>query len=161
MARLREVIAHPDTMGVIVQRITSAEHPETLRDIARAWQVPPGKLAEWITEDRVRSEQYANALRFAGEQAALETVKIADESRPEDAAKTKIQVQTRQWLAGRLARDRFGDSTEVKHTGAVSLIAVLSGIPRAAAIDVTPTPVLENVPAEKSPEKSKTHEVLI
>lgn len=170
MARLREVKDDPTTMSVIVQRITDADSPETLKDIARAWKVPAGGLAQWITEDRERSEQYANALRIAADQAALETVRIADAASPETVGVAKVKIQARQWLAGKLSRERFGEMNEVRHTGQVSLIAVLSSMPRGRGIDVTPervtgvlpapvvgegeAVVVEAVVAETSPEKN-------
>lgn len=145
LERLRAIVEKPDTMSQIVQRITDADEPQSLKAIARAWRVPHGKLAQWITEDRERTEQYAAALRIAGEMAALEVVEIADSATPESAFVDKLRIQTRQWYASRLARERFGESTEVKHTGQVSLVALLSGLPRGTPmVDVTPErPALE------------------
>lgn len=149
LARLAECIADPATMSIIVQKITDADSPETLKDIARAWQVPLGRLAEWITEDRERSEQYANALRIASEQLALESIRIADDVIPEAGAvqKAKLQVDTRLKIASKLAREKFGEAVEHRHTGSVSLIAVLSSMPRGRVVDVTqgsaPAPGLE------------------
>lgn len=143
--RFEGVIARPDTMSVIVQRVTDAEDPQTLKEIARSWKIPLGRLAEWITADRERSEQYAAALRLAGETAALDVLRIADAAVPEDVQVRKLQVDARRWYAGRLARERFGDSTEVKHTGTVSLVAILSSMPKGNVVDVTPA-IEENVP---------------
>lgn len=130
LARFKEIAADPQTMGVIVQRITDAETPESLKAIAKAWQVPLGKLAEWITEDSERAGQYANALRIAGEQRALEVIEIADSATPENVGVKKLQVEARKWYAGKLARDRFGEMNEVRVTGQVGLVAILSGMPR-------------------------------
>ena len=138
LQRFEEVIADPMTMSVIVQRITDADAPETLKEISRAWQVPLGKLAEWITQDRERTEQYANALRIAAEQCALDTVRIADSANPETVAVRKLQVDTRFRLASKLAREKFGEMNEVRHTGSVSLMAVLASMPRGRELDVTP-----------------------
>lgn len=172
LARLRDVIADPSTMGVIVQRVTDADQPETLKEIARSWKVPLGKLAEWITEDRERAEQYAGALRIASEQAALDSIRIADSAPQQavdpagkplfdeagkpilivpDVQRDKLRVETRKWLAGKLARDKFGEAIEHKHTGSVSLIAVLSSLPRGRVIE---QPVTEtSVP--KLPQKAQ------
>lgn len=168
LARLAEVIADPNTMSVIVQRITDGDDPETLKQIAKAWQVPAGKLAEWITEDRDRAEKYALALKIAAEQAALDTARISDgvpvqavdpNGKPlfdetgkpvlihHDVARDKLRVETRKWLAGKLAREKFGEMNEVKVSGSVSLIAVLSSLPRGRGVDVTPETVTSALPA--------------
>lgn len=156
LARFEAVKADPNTMSVIVQRVTDADRPETLKDIARSWKVPLGKLSEWITEDRGRTEQYAAALKVAGETAALEILRIADDAKPEDVAVAKLKVEARKWYAGRLARDRFGESQEVRHSGSVSLVAILSSMPKGQVIDVTPEPpaLPENVPSKNPAEIS-------
>ena len=157
LERLRDVVADPNTMSVIVQRITDADEPETLKDIARSWKVPLGKLAEWLTEDRDRAEQYANALRIAAEQHALETIAIVDAATPDDVAVAKLRADTRFKLASKLARDKFGEMNEVRVSGAVSLISVLSSLPRGNVIDVTPE---ESAP-KKIPEKIAEKQELI
>lgn len=148
LARLEAVKADPLTMSVVVQRITDADRPETLKDICRAWRVPYGKFCEWILDDRERAEKYSAALRFVAEAEAHAALAIADGVEPErDAvAKAKLQIDTRMRLASKWARDRYGESSEVRHTGQVSLVAVLSGMPRGREIDVTPqapAPLLE------------------
>ena len=164
LARLREVTADPHAMSIIVQRITDADAPETLRDIAKSWRVPLGQLSLWITEDAARAEQYASALKLAGEMAALDVVKISDIATPEDVQVRKLQIDARKWYSAKLSRERFGESTEIKHTGNVSLLAVLAGIPKGATeIDVTPVQasdaggrVLGGItigPAQEAPEK--------
>lgn len=170
LARLEAVKADPLTMSVVVQRITDADAPETLKDICRAWRVPYGKFCEWILDDRERAEKYSAALRFVAEAEAHAALAIADGVEPErDAvAKAKLQIDTRMRLASKWARDRYGESSEVRHTGQVSLVAVLSSLPRGRQIDVTPTleedtatltlppPAdSENVPDEKTVEKTR------
>lgn len=167
LARLADVIADPNTMGVIVQRITDADSPETLRDIARSWEVPLGRLAEWITEDRERAEQYANALRISGEMAALDVVRIADSATAEDVAARKLQIDARKWYASKLAREKFGEMNEVRVSGSVSLLTVLASLPRGRELDVTlervtsalPAPVVQET-LEKIPEKFSEAELI-
>lgn len=171
IARLREVTSDPNALSVIVQRITDADTPETLKDIARSLGVPLGKLSEWITEDRERTEQYANALRIASEQAALDSLRIADgipqqavdpDGKPlfdsagnpvlitPDVQRDKLRVDTRMKLASKLAREKFGEMNEVRVSGSVSLISVLSSLPRGNVIDITP----EAGAPKKIPEKT-------
>lgn len=161
LARFKDVVADPQTMGMIVQRITDGETSESLKQIAKAWQIPLGKLAEWITEDSERAQQYANALRIAGEQRALEVIEIADSATPETVGVRKLQVEARKWYAGKLSRDRFGEMNEVKVTGQIGLVAILSGLPRTSrtlehepvALVGKDVKVLGVTPAAKIPEQ--------
>lgn len=179
LARLEAVKSDPTTMGVVVQRLADGE---TLKAIARSWQIPYGKFAEWIVEDSERSAMYSGALKLWGDALAQEVVQIADEVEADrDAvAKAKLQAQVRMQLAGKWNRERYGESTEVKHTGSVSLVAILSGLPRGREIDVTPagatgalpspaapdtvtlpqTAPDENVPAEKIAGKTRAEELI-
>lgn len=135
LARFRDVVADPNTMSIVVQRMADGE---TLKDIAKAWKVPYGKLCEWITEDRDRTEQFSNAQRFAAEALAQDVVAIADAATPETVAVQRLRIDARKWATSKWDRPKYGDALEHKHTGGISLISVLSGIPRGAEIDVTP-----------------------
>lgn len=145
MARLREVMADANSMSIIAQRLMDGE---TLKQIAKAWQVPYGKLAEWVIEDRDRADKYNAALKIWADSLAQECVAISDEQSAvekrdgstfdPDVPRDKLRIETRLKLAGKWNRERYGDSTEVKHTGHVSLISVLSTLPKGNVIDVTP-----------------------
>jgi hypothetical protein len=153
MARLREVVADPQTMGVLVQRLSDGE---TLKSIAKGWQIPYGKLAEWLIEDRERSERYNAALKIWADSLAQESVGIADDGGTEagEVQRDKLRIDTRLKLAGKWNRDRYGDATEVKHTGSVSLLAILSSMPRGNVIEQDATPPAVEVLPEKNSEKS-------
>jgi hypothetical protein len=154
LARFAEVAAAPDTMGIIVQRLTDADAPDTLKQIAKDWQVPYGRLCQWITEDRERAEQYSLALKFAADSFAHECVPLADGvSKPEDVPAAKLQIDTRLRVAGKWDRNRYGEQTKIEHGGSLSLISVLSSIPRGE--------VFENeVPAPALPRQVATEEVI-
>jgi hypothetical protein len=145
MARFEDVIAKPDTMSIVVQRLSDGE---TLKEIARAWEIPYGRFAQWIIEDRERSERYNAALKIWADSLAQECVAIADEqcevekrdgsTFDPDVPRDKLRIETRLKLAGKWHRERYGESQEVKHTGSVSLVSILSSMPRGHTIDVTP-----------------------
>jgi hypothetical protein len=102
LARFRETIEDPTTLSVIVQRVTDGE---TLKDIAVAWKIPYGRLAEWLIEDRERSEQYNQALQIWSDSLAQESVKIADGgTEPGDVQRDKLRIDTRLKLASKLNR---------------------------------------------------------
>src|SRR3954469_6894776 len=75
-ARFAEVSTNPSTMPILVQRLSEGE---TLKDIAKDWEIPYGRLAQWVIEDRERSEQYNLALKVWADALAQECVAIADE----------------------------------------------------------------------------------
>lgn len=166
LARFRETIEDPTTLSVIVQRVTDGE---TLKDIAVAWKIPYGRLAEWLIEDRERSEQYNQALAIWVDSLAHESVKIADDGGAEagKVQRDKLRIDTRLKLAGKLNRPRYGDAVEHKHTGSVSLISVLSSLPRGRVVDVTPEAATGALPApagetslEKIPEKTDESDLI-
>ena len=115
MARFEEMIAEPDVMEVIVQRLTDAEEPETLEDIARSRKVPYGRLSAWITESRERTERYANAMRVRAEALAHQTVRIADDAGDTkgELGRAKLRIDTRLKMAGHLKPETYGGATNV------------------------------------------------
>lgn len=141
MARLRDVVAQENSMSIITQRLMDGE---TLKEIAKAWQVPYGKLAEWVIEDRERSERYNAALKIWADSLAQECVAIADEQAEvakrdggtfdPDVPRDKLRIETRLKLAGKWNRERYGETTEIKHSGNVSLISVLATLPRTGEV---------------------------
>jgi hypothetical protein len=159
LARWNVVKADEMTMPIVVQRIADGE---TLKQIAKAWQVPYGLFAQWLIEDRERSEQYNAALKLWMDSLAQETVQIADEQAAvvkEDGStydpnvqRDKLRIDTRLKLAGKLNRERYGDQTDLKVSGSVSLISVLSSLPRTAAVlDATDAEIIESKPAIPAP----------
>ena len=98
-------------MAVIVQRLTDGE---TLKEIAIAWQIPYGRLAEWIVEDRERSTKYNAALAIWADSIAQECVSIADGGiEGESHHRDKLRIDTRLKLASKWDRNRYGD--QVSH----------------------------------------------
>src|SRR3990167_5997418 len=115
MARLEELTAPGvagETMGMLVQRLTDGK---TLKEIATSLEVPYGKLAEWVTEDATRAEQYARASRIWVDGLARETVRIADDTPPLKGAAqvAKLQIDTRLRLASKLDRGTYGDQVAI------------------------------------------------
>lgn len=166
LARFREIVAQASTMEEIVQRI--AEDGETLKSIAKAWDVPYAKLAQWVVEDKERSELYSRALRFAAETFAHEIVPIVDGKHPDalqDPAARKLQMEGRKWLASKWDRARYGDTQTLEHKGSLSLVAVLAGLPRTGKtidLDGKDVEVIGPVtPAEKIPEQPEKVEAPI
>lgn len=98
-------------MGVIVQRVAEGE---TLKGLAAAWRVPYGRLAQWIVEDKTRSELYVNA------KALCETARADEVHALTDGVTSKLELgianlkfKATQWAAAKWNPARFGDSSSV------------------------------------------------
>jgi hypothetical protein len=139
MARLEVVVAQASTPSVVFQRLTDAEKPETLREIAKAWQVPAGRFIEWFTTTHVAL--YDAALKVRADQLAHEALAIADEQHAvekkdgttydPEVPRDKLRTDTRLKLASRWDRSRYGDqavSTTINVNAPGSLVNILSGM---------------------------------
>ena len=111
MARFEALVREEGTMGVIVQRIAEGE---TLKALAAAWQVPAGRLAQWLIEDRNRNELYVNAV------ALRETFRTDEIHALGDGVTNKLELgianlrlKATQWAAAKWNPARFGDSSSV------------------------------------------------
>lgn len=98
-------------MSVIVQRIAEGE---TLKQLAAAWQIPAGRLAQWLIEDRNRNELYVNAV------ALRETFRADEVHALTDGVTDKLglgiaslKLKATQWAAAKWNPARFGDSSHI------------------------------------------------
>jgi hypothetical protein len=145
-------------MSVIVQRLTDGE---SLREIAKAWKLPYGRLAEWIIEDVERTASYEQALRIWADSLAQEALAIADEqvevvkangdTFDPNVARDKLRIETRLRLAGKWYRQRYGDKIEHKHSGPPPEFKIILMTERmdggGRVLDGTPVPSTEALPA--------------
>jgi hypothetical protein len=140
LARLEAVIADESVPGVVFQRVCDGE---TLRDIAKAWELPKGQFVRWFSTEH--SELYDAALKVLADDLAHEALVKADAATPEDVACAKLSVDTRLKLAGKWDRKRYGEENESRNVAPVTIqIANLRGAPVTvtagpAAIAVTET----------------------
>ncbi len=82
------------------------------RETIRKWHMGKKDLhVEW----QIR---YAIALEERADSIADEMIELADKSRPEDAQKTKIQLDTRKWVTSNLLPRKYGTNSSVALTGA-------------------------------------------
>jgi hypothetical protein len=134
-------------VSVIVQRVADGE---TLKEICRSRGWPYSVVAKWIAMDEVVKGAYEGALAIWGDALAQEAVAIADGADPEFVPAAKLKVDTRLKLAGKWDRARYGEKTEVKHSGLVpTLVIEIGGVPAAPReIDVTPLPAAAAVAHE-------------
>lgn len=112
MARLEVVVAQPQTPSVVFQRVAEGE---SLKEIAKSWQVPVGRFTEWFTTEH--AGLYDAALKVRADQLAHEALDTADGADAETVGPSKLQVQTRQWLASRWDRARYGEQVQHQLSG--------------------------------------------
>ena len=161
MARLQEQQADPATPGIVFQRLCDGE---TLRDIAKAWQVPVGLFTQWYTDKhltlfdaamKVRADQLANdALAIADEQKQATDSKgnTFDPEVPRD----KLRVDTRLKLAAQWDRARYGAKDSGPAGGGVTVIVDRSC---GGAVEVTAGGVSARI-ENASPEASATGRIV-
>lgn len=113
LARLEEITNLPNTMEVIAQRVADGQ---TVKEIAKAWEVPFGKLMLWIESDDARSKLYWAASAWDAHARIQDGGKLADDAALEEVPKVKMQLGQRQWAVERLFKDRYAPRAE--HTGA-------------------------------------------
>lgn len=103
-----------------------------------------GALWAWIQADEKRVEEYDAALKARAQGLAFEAVEDIEAATMADVPLRKFKVDARLRIAGKWDRQRYGESSEVKHSGGIglNLMAVLASLPRAGAEkDVTPVAV--------------------
>jgi len=130
LSRLASVTADETTMDVLTTRIAEGER---LADIARAWDVPGGKLLAWILVDEQRSCQYLRALEIASHALVAETVGIADASQPETVGVSKLRIETRFRIAAAHAKSLYGESKQSGGSQRVTVI-VQRDVPQPEAV---------------------------
>jgi hypothetical protein len=78
----------------------------------------PGKstVFRWLANNKDFRDQYARARESQADVIADEILNIADEA--QDAAKARVQIDARKWLAGKLRPKVYGDKVSQEITGA-------------------------------------------
>jgi hypothetical protein len=113
LARLEAVKADPNTALTVFHRVADGE---TLKSIAKSWEVPRGAFALWFTTEH--AALYEAALKVRADELAHEALDISDEQAEvvkkdgttfdPDVARDKLRVDTRLKLAGVWDRARYG-----------------------------------------------------
>ena len=86
---------------------------DTVLGVARALGISHTAFYDWV--DRVgeaRAAALARARARGGQSLAEETLEIADAASPQEAQVAKLRVDTRRWLASKMAPDEYGDKQQ-------------------------------------------------
>lgn len=117
MARFEHVKVQESTPRVVFLRLCEGE---TLKDIAKAWQIPVGLFVEWFTAEHLTL--FDTAFRVRADQLAHEALAFADAATPDDVAPRKLQVDTRLKLAAQWDRSRYGAKDNGAAGGGITVV---------------------------------------
>ena len=112
----RTIASNLDKVGetVLLEKIASGL---TMAGLARELNISNLSLYHWIRKDPDREERFRQARTIAADQWADECLDIADASDSVSANADRLKIETRKWLAGVTAPDKF----QAKPTAAVQV----------------------------------------
>ena len=84
------------------------EQGRTITQVCYEIGVGKKALQDWLNEVDPDDSQITSARAQAATNYAMQALEIADSSEPEQAAKARLQIQTRQWIAERWDRKTYG-----------------------------------------------------
>ena len=107
----------------------------TLRVIAESAGVSKGSLISWLAN---HPDQYARARESQADKLAEDLLQIADDGLNDtylDAdgnvktdqdviARSRLRVDARKWLAGKMAPKKYGDKIETTHSGSLTITKI-------------------------------------
>lgn len=119
--------------GVLARIADGGSLGELLREQAWAW----GGLWAWIQADEQRVVEYDGALKSRAQRLAFEAEDEINVATMEDVPLRKFKVDAKLKIAGKWDRSRYGEATDVKHSGVIgmSLMSVLASLPRAGQVE--------------------------
>jgi hypothetical protein len=96
-----------DAGGVeaLIQRVADGV---TLRELALGIGCSRAMLGEWLLNDPERRALYHSARAASASALAEESLELADKSSETGSSKARLQIETRQWLAGVYDREQYG-----------------------------------------------------
>lgn len=118
MSRGRKTIRTAKLVEEILRRIADGE---SLRSVCRSEGMPSREtVREWLDKDPDLAGQYARAVSERADVLVEDMLEIADAARGGDAEAVqaaKLRVDTRKWVASKMAPRRYGDRAAVELSG--------------------------------------------
>jgi len=143
-----------ETLDEMCQRMAGATgESETLPEIAKAWDIPYGRLMTWLMADVERYTLYQRALEIQAHALVSEAVGIADTEPGQterggvdaaDVANRKLKIETRFRLAKHHASKVYGEKVEHQVNVVPTFNVVVNGV-----LPGVPTPVIEAEPTDE------------
>jgi hypothetical protein len=125
-----------ETFDEICEQIADGK---SLREICQAENMPnKSSVFRWLAKDPVLCDQYARAREAQADAIVDEILSIADDAsndfmeRQTDAGaswvvngehiqRSRVRIDARKWLAGKLRPKVYGEKLDLNHTGAVNV----------------------------------------
>ena len=86
---------------------------DTVLGVARALGISHTAFYDWVDRGgEARAAALARARARGGQSLAEQTLEIADQASPQEAQVAKLRVDTRRWLASKMAPDEYGDKQQ-------------------------------------------------
>ena len=111
---------NPNTFGEVIARLCGAwdeevvDRPPSPYEVCKTMGLSYGALLKWVAESDERTQEFERALRIRAQLLVDESIAIADGDG--DVARDKLRTQTRQWVASKWDRQRYGEKVEVNTT---------------------------------------------
>lgn len=99
---------------------------ESLRSICKDTHLPSARAVHrWLNDDENESfrQQYARAREVQADKLFDDILSISDD-KESDVQRSRLQVDARKWMAGKLRPKKYGDKQEIEHSGSVSVNVV-------------------------------------
>lgn len=118
-----------DKAASIVEWVGSGK---TLVSWCDQYKTPMRTVHEWLGKDEKFAAEYARARELMGDTIAARMRQLASEpsDHPDDVQHRRLQLDTDKWLLARWYPNRYGDRTNVEHSGGVT-VNVVTGVPDA------------------------------
>ena len=135
-----------EVADAICERIAQGE---SLRAICRDEEMPAtSTVCKWLTQQKAFAEQYARAREAQADALFDEILEIADETANDYAegrngetvvnneaiGRSRLRVDARKWMAGKLRPKVYGEKLDLNHAGGVEITRVTRQVvdPKAA-----------------------------
>ena len=133
-------IADAGGLDPILERVADGD---TIRTISLDLGCTRCALNDWLNEEPERRALYRAARAASAAALADAALDIADASRETGTSKARLQIETRQWLAGVYNREDFGVNKQPGVTvniGSLHLDSLRQsqGVPEGPIIELTP-----------------------
>ena len=108
----------------ICERIANGE---SLRAICRRDDMPAmSSVFKWLTIHSEFADQYARAREAQADALFDEILDIADEEK-DDVQRSRLRVDSRKWMAGKLRPKKYGEKLDVEHSGEMIINVTVGG----------------------------------
>ena len=120
----RPTLKTPEVCSEVCDRIAEAK---SLRVIEREPGMPSKTtILRWLGDDSKFRGSYALARGLAADALVDEMLSIADNV-DEDPQSRRVRIDTRKWLASKLAPKKYGDKVELEHSGGHNITITIGG----------------------------------